>query len=344
MLLSEFIRQSIKALCSLYSEEEARSMVMYYCAEVFGFPSYIHITEPATEVPEELLCDALRDMKRLEAAEPIQYVLGYTEFCGRKFKTDTRALIPRAETELLCIKAKELASTACGAAPNCDSSGRLGDSANCALADSASVPAFASAGKSVCASTGRPSDRSAPLRILDLCTGSGCIAWTLALDIPGAIVTATDISAEALELARSQFGSVPKPTVKPLFVKADVLDVEATVGVLNGEKCDLLTANPPYVMLAEKAAMRPNVLDWEPPMAIFTPEQDSLVFHRAIALIARKALSPKGRGIVEINSDLVDETMDVFSAAGLCDVEIIPDFFDRPRFISFSQNASASNE
>jgi|LSQX01.2.fsa_nt_gb release factor glutamine methyltransferase len=294
MLLSEFIRQSIKALCSLYSEEEARSMVMYYCAEVFGFPSYIHITEPATEVPEELLCDALRDMKRLEAAEPIQYVLGYTEFCGRKFKTDTRALIPRAETELLCIKAKELASTA--------------------------------------------------LRILDLCTGSGCIAWTLALDIPGAIVTATDISVEALSLARSQFGSVRKPAVKPLFVQADVLDVEVTVGVLNGEKCDLLTANPPYVMLAEKAAMRPNVLDWEPPMAIFTPEQDSLVFHRAIALIARKALSPEGRGIVEINSDLVDETMDVFRAVGLCDVEIIPDFFDRPRFISFSQNASASNE
>ncbi len=267
---------------------------MYYCAEVFGFPSYIHITEPATEVPEELLCDALRDMKRLEAAEPIQYVLGYTEFCGRKFKTDTRALIPRAETELLCIKAKELASTA--------------------------------------------------LRILDLCTGSGCIAWTLALDIPGAIVTATDISVEALSLARSQFGSVRKPAVKPLFVQADVLDVEVTVGVLNGEKCDLLTANPPYVMLAEKAAMRPNVLDWEPPMAIFTPEQDSLVFHRAIALIARKALSPEGRGIVEINSDLVDETMDVFRAVGLCDVEIIPDFFDRPRFISFSQNASASNE
>ena len=294
MLLSEFIRQSIKALCSLYSEEEARSMVMYYCAEVFGFPSYIHITEPATEVPEELLCDALRDMKRLEAAEPIQYVLGYTEFCGRKFKTDTRALIPRAETELLCIKAKELASTA--------------------------------------------------LRILDLCTGSGCIAWTLALDIPGAIVTATDISVEALSLARSQFGSVRKPAVKPLFVQADVLDVEVTVGVLNGEKCDLLTANPPYVMLAEKAAMRPNVLDWEPPMAIFTPEQDSLVFHRAIALIARKALSPRGRGIVEINSDLADETMDVFRAVGLCDVEIIPDFFDRPRFISFSQNASASNE
>ena len=114
MLLSELIRQSIKALCSLYSEEEARSMVMYYCAEVFGFTSYIHITEPATEVPEELLCDALRDMKRLENAEPIQYVLGYTEFCGRKFKTDTRALIPRAETELLCIKAKELAS-ACSA-------------------------------------------------------------------------------------------------------------------------------------------------------------------------------------------------------------------------------------
>jgi release factor glutamine methyltransferase len=317
---------------------------MYYCSEVFGFPSYIHITEPATEVPEELLCDALRDMKRLAAAEPIQYVLGYTEFCGRKFKTDARALIPRAETELLCIKAKELASTAPDAATSCALSGWLGNSASCALADSASVPAFASSDRSASSSAGRPSDRSAPLRILDLCTGSGCIAWTLALDIPGAIVTATDISPDALSLARSQFGSVRKPALKPLFVQADVLDVEATVGVLNGEKCELLTANPPYVMLAEKAAMRPNVLDWEPPMAIFTPEQDALVFHRAIALIARKALSPSGKGIVEINSDLVDETMAVFCEAGLCEVQSVPDFFDRPRFISFSQNASAMGE
>ena len=297
MLLSHFIKTSIAALAPLYPEEEARSMVMYYCTEVFGFPVYQHITEPATEIPAELLDMALDDMKRLAASEPLQYVLGYTEFCGRRFAVDERALIPRAETEVLCIKAEEMVA----AAP-------------------------------------------APLRVLDLCTGSGCIAWTLSMDIQGAEVVATDLSEEALELARSQFGKrdaipgwtgrLPKRVIPPKFVRADLLDVEATVAAVPGG-IDLLTANPPYVMVAEKAEMRQNVLGWEPHMAIFAPEEDPLVFHRAIAEVALRVLVPGGCGIVEINSELPDQTAAVFTAAGFSDVRIIPDYFDRPRFVSF---------
>lgn len=272
-------------------------MVMYYCTEVFGFPVYQHITEPATKIPAELLDVALDDMGRLAASEPLQYVLGYTEFCGRRFAVDERALIPRAETEVLCVKAEEMVA----AAP-------------------------------------------APLRVLDLCTGSGCIAWTLALDIPGAEVVATDLSEEALELARNQFGKrdaipgwtgrLPKRVIPPKFVRADLLDVEATVAAVPGG-IDLLTANPPYVMVAEKAEMRQNVLGWEPHMAIFAPEEDPLVFHRAIAEVALRVLVPGGCGIVEINSELPDQTAAVFTAAGFVDVSIIPDYFDRPRFVSF---------
>ena len=297
MLLSHFIKTSIAALAPLYPEEEARSMVMYYCTEVFGFPVYQHITEPATEIPAELLDVALDDMGRLAASEPLQYVLGYTEFCGRRFAVDERALIPRAETEVLCVKAEEMVA----AAP-------------------------------------------APLRVLDLCTGSGCIAWTLAMDIQGAEVVATDLSEEALELARSQFGKrdaipgwtgrLPKRVIPPKFVRADLLDVEATVAAVPGG-IDLLTANPPYVMVAEKAEMRQNVLGWEPHMAIFAPEEDPLVFHRAIAEVALRVLVPGGCGIVEINSELPDQTAAVFTAAGFVDVSIIPDYFDRPRFVSF---------
>ena len=297
MLLSHFIKTSIAALAPLYPEEEARSMVMYYCTEVFGFPVYQHITEPATEIPAELLDMALDDMKRLAASEPLQYVLGYTEFCGRRFAVDERALIPRAETEVLCIKAEEMVA----AAP-------------------------------------------APLRVLDLCTGSGCIAWTLSMDIQGAEVVATDLSEEALELARSQFGKrdaipgwtgrLPKRVIPPKFVRADLLDVEATVAAVPGG-IDLLTANPPYVMVAEKAEMRQNVLGWEPHMAIFAPEEDPLVFHRAIAEVALRVLVSGGCGIVEINSELPDQTAAVFTAAGFSDVRIIPDYFDRPRFVSF---------
>ena len=322
MLLSAFIKTSVANLSSLYPEEEARSMVMYYCTEVFGFPVYQHITEPATEVPSDLLDVALDDIRRLAASEPLQYVLGYTEFCGRRFMVDERALIPRAETEVLCQKAEEMVAALLGKA--------------------APLPGNA-----------------APLRVLDLCTGSGCIAWTLALDLPGSQVVATDLSEDALALADSQFrgrdtvpgwtGRLPRNVLRPVFVKADVLDVEGSAsaavsslaqdGAASGQASfDLLTANPPYVMPSEKADMRQNVLGWEPHMAIFAPDRDPLAFHKAIALVALKVLAPGGKGIVEINSELPDETAAVFSGAGLSDICIIPDYFDRPRFISFTRN------
>ena len=227
MLLSHFIKTSIAALAPLYPEEEARSMVMYYCTEVFGFPVYQHITEPSTEVPEDLLEMALDDMRRLAASEPLQYVLGYTEFCGRRFAVDERALIPRAETEVLCQKAEELIAlpVAEGAAPLGSSSSGLTPPPLWG-GPPASVPRVARP------SGGTP---SAP-RNLELSTGSGCIAWTLALDLPGAQVIATDLSQPALDLADSQFRTasgrpsrLPKGALRPQFVKADLLDVEATV-------------------------------------------------------------------------------------------------------------------
>ena len=352
MLLKDFIRNSVNSLSALYDKEEAQSMVMYYCTEVFGFPVYQHITEPATEVPEELLEEAMDDMRRLADSEPLQYVLGYTEFCGRRFAVDARALIPRAETEVLCQEAEKLA---------------------------AQYVAVRSTGGAEA-----PLPAHAGLRVLDLCTGSGCIAWTLALDLPGAEVVATDLSQDALDLADSQFRTasgrpsrLPKEAMRPCFVKADLLDVDATVAAVEavageapppsgvrpsdsphhpfgavpplpcrgwhvpqGEGLpgfDLLTANPPYVMVAEKADMRQNVLSWEPHMAIFAPEEDPLVFHKAIAEVASRVLVPGGRGIVEINSELPDQTAAVFTSAGFEEVRIIPDYFDRPRFISFRQ-------
>ena len=256
--------------------------------------SYTHVIEPITEIPEEDLAGLQEDMSRLLSSEPLQYVMGYCEFCGRNFNVDGRALIPRAETELLAQTAEGLVSE---------------------MTD------------------------YRKLNVLDLCTGCGCIAWTLALDLPGARVIATDLSEDALALAESQPISVRKPAAAPVFVKADVLDVEATVaafraGNLDAE-CGLLTANPPYVMVSEKAEMRANVLDYEPDMALFAPESDPLAFHRAIAQIALRVLATGGQGIVEINSELPDESVAVFTEAGLSEVEIVEDFFDRPRFVTF---------
>ena len=323
-------------------------MVMYYCTEVFGFPVYQHITEPATEIPAELLDVALDDMGRLAASEPLQYVLGYTEFCGRHFAVDERALIPRAETEVLCVKAEEMVAASPAARPAGEATASdpvRGSAAHPSQPGGWAPPSnVAEGGTPLGGSTSPARPAPAPLRVLDLCTGSGCIAWTLALDIPGAQVVATDLSEEALELARSQFGKrdaipgwtgrLPKRVIPPKFVRADLLDVEATVAAVPGG-IDLLTANPPYVMVAEKAEMRQNVLGWEPHMAIFAPEEDPLVFHRAIAEVALRVLVPGGCGIVEINSELPDQTAAVFTAAGFVDVSIIPDYFDRPRFVSF---------
>ncbi len=287
MLLKDFIKDGVAALSALYPKDEARSMVMFYCADVFGYPSYQHITEPKTEVPADLLEQAQDDMRRLAASEPLQYVLGYTEFCGRTFKVDHRALIPRVETELLCMKAEEMAPKKDG------------------------------------------------LKILDLCTGSGCIAWTLAMDLPGAEVTATDLSEEALELASEQFKRLSRKVVRPRFVKADLLDIDGTIKAAAEPSFDIITANPPYVMNSEKVEMRPNVLGWEPHMAIFAPDRDPLAFHKAIAIIALKLLAPGGCAVVELNTELADETATVFKNAGFSSVEIIRDFFDRPRFVSF---------
>lgn len=300
MLLKDFINNGVSALSSLYPKEEARSMMICYCAEVFGFPSYQHITEPSTPVPEDLLEMAMEDMQRLASSEPLQYVLGYTEFCGRNFAVDRRALIPRAETEVLCQKAEEMINVF------------FGNDA----------------------------------KVLDLCTGSGCIAWTLALDLPGTKVCATDISEDALELAKSQFhgrsipgwtGRLPRKAISPEFVKADVFEMAGGTQSPFTDSFHLLTANPPYVMSAEKTEMRPNVLDWEPHMAIFAPDKDPLAFHKAIAVIAAKDLMPGGRGIVEINSELPVQTAGIFKKAGFSEITIVPDYFDRPRFVSFAK-------
>ena len=172
--------------------------------------------------------------------------------------------------------------------------------------------------------------------ILDLCTGSGCIAWTLALEMPGAKVRAVDISDGALEIASSQDFSEEigrTGAVSPEFIKADVLAGPSESG-LSGQY-DILVSNPPYVMDKEKALMRSNVLDHEPHLALFVPDDDPLIFYHAVARWALALLKKDGYGIVEINEALGPQTADIFSSAGLRDVEIVRDLSDRDRFVSF---------
>lgn len=173
------------------------------------------------------------------------------------------------------------------------------------------------------------------MHILDMCTGSGCIAWTLALEMPGAEVTAVDVSDGALAVASGQdFAEEMALTgaCAPKFLKADVLcHPEPSLC-----QFDIIVSNPPYVMDKEKALMRSNVLEHEPHLALFVPDDDPLLFYRAVADWANVLLKPEGFGMVEINEALGPETADVFRSAGFSSVTIIKDLAEKDRFVMFS--------
>ena len=172
-------------------------------------------------------------------------------------------------------------------------------------------------------------------KVLDMCTGSGCIAWTLALEMPGAEVAAVDISDGALRVASTQDFAEEisrSGAQSPQFYKADVLEAPKELG-----QFDIIVSNPPYVMDKEKALMRTNVLDHEPHLALFVADDDPLIFYRAVAQWATKLLKKGGYGIVEINEALGEQTADVFRQAGFVNVSVIKDLTERDRFVEFTR-------
>jgi release factor glutamine methyltransferase len=172
-------------------------------------------------------------------------------------------------------------------------------------------------------------------KLLDMCTGSGCIAWTLALEMPGAEVAAVDISDGALRVASTQDFAEEisrSGAQSPQFYKADVLEAPKELG-----QFDIIVSNPPYVMDKEKALMRTNVLDHEPHLALFVADDDPLIFYRAVAQWATKLLKKGGYGIVEINEALGEQTADVFRQAGFVNVSVIKDLTERDRFVEFTR-------
>ncbi|MDY6463590.1 MAG: HemK/PrmC family methyltransferase [Bacteroidales bacterium] len=311
MLLADFIRQGTEALAALYPEPEARSILLLLIEERLGVSRHAYLTEPALEVPAGCLAG---DLARLRNGEPIQYILGFADFYGRRFNVSPAVLIPRPETEFLC---HTILSGKRTTLPAGTPSVSFTETREYALSTEG-VPAVSESGA------------AAPVHMIDLCTGSGCIAWTLAAEIPGAEVTGVDISPEALTVARGQQVACHRA---PSFVQADILaDPPAS---LPEASFDLLTANPPYVMDRERAAMRPNVLEHEPALALFVPDEDPLVFYRAVARWARTLLRPGGWGYAEINALLGPETAAVFRDAGFSGVSLLQDLGGASRFVRF---------
>lgn len=294
MLLRTFISSARESLRRLYPEEEAKAIVARLCEELLGVSGYAHILEPSLEIPEDKGEAVMSAMDRLAAGEPLQYVLGYAYFCGRKFRVTPDVLVPRPETGQLC-----------------DIVIRQG---------------------------------KAGMKVLDLCTGSGCIAWTLACAFPCSGVLGLDVSYEALAVAASQEISIPENCIRPEFIRYDVLSdpsgldraiQDAMPSASDDLRFDIVVSNPPYVRESEKPLMHRNVLEYEPGLALFVPDSDPLVFYRAIAGIAGTRLRQDGFGAVEINEAFGDAVAGIFSDAGFRDVRKVEDFRAKIRFVTF---------
>jgi len=167
--------------------------------------------------------------------------------------------------------------------------------------------------------------RNEAINILDIGTGSGCIAIALKHEFPNAVVEAFDISDNALETAHT---NADLNKLEVLFSKVDILNV----GELN-KKWDIIVSNPPYIPEQDKGEMEANVLEHEPHLALFVPDNDPLLFYRHIALFAQKLLNPNGKLYFEIHRDFGNECVELLTSLGFSEVELRKDISGNNRMI-----------
>lgn len=264
-----------EGLAIAYSDGEIKALTRILATELLGVSQmafYMKDDITLTEEQETLLDDAIA---RLQRYEPIQYILGYSDFCGLRFKVTPATLIPRPETS-------ELVEWIAG-------------------------------------------ETKGKENILDIGTGSGCIAISLAHRIPQSKVTAWDISNETLAVAAENSRN---NGTEVTFEQVDILAYQPT-----GEQFDIIVSNPPYIKENEKEAMHANVLDWEPHTALFVPDSDPLLFYRTIAEKGLMLLKPGGKLYFEINRAHSKETMEMLAALGYTSIELRKDFADNDRMI-----------
>ena len=286
---------------------ERDALVSSMVVDFLHLPGYAIVTDPFADIPEIDASAFLDCAGRLSEGEPYQYITGQCEFGGRVFSVAPGVLIPRPETEYLCRLAVEKIRQM--------------------------------------RSNSRGLYERDKLRILDLCTGSGCIAWTVALDIPDAEVVGLDVSEDALDIACRQFANGSTPDAQnghPRFALCNILHgPSCTSGLRNWKDgaslddffagpLDAIISNPPYVLDKERVLMRRNVLEHEPSLALFVPDLNPLLFYKAISEWALQLLRPGGLLFVEQNEALSAETAALFSRFSRC--ETLNDLADKPRF------------
>ena len=286
-----------------YDTDEAKAIVRWMLDIRFGLSLTDIVCGKLDELTDAEQSELERMMQRLEAGEPVQYVAGVAEFCGRRFHVEPGVLIPRPETEELC--------------------------------------------RWVIEERRREGVRKeGEYQVLDVGTGSGCIAITLALEMKEAKVTAWDISDDALRIAKKNAEALGAEVT---FEQRDALNhgdrhsdlrcatIIEPVPMIHPvpmiQQWDAIVSNPPYVCQKEAATMERHVLEHEPHLALFVPDDDPLRFYRAIAKYGQKTLKPNGLLYFELNPLYASETESMVRELGFAETDIKQDMFGKQRFL-----------
>ena len=293
-------QQLWQSLTPLYEAGEAQAIVRTVLDVEYGMT----LTDIICGKVNELSSDEERNLEeiitRLQNGEPVQYVLGEADFAGRTFHVEPGVLIPRPETAELCQWIEEDVSSL---------------------------------------------ESDERKQILDICTGSGCIAITLGLTIPNSEVTGWDISEDALRIAQGNVEMLKAGNVRIEYQDALMLpkaaEAEEAAEISEATKSEsslskgwnIIVSNPPYICEKEKADMEKNVLEHEPSIALFVPDEDPLKFYRAIAEYASSALKSEGALYFEINPIYEKETREMLQSLGFKDIETKEDAFGKKRMM-----------
>ena len=362
-----------KRLTAIYNEREAQAIVRTVLDALFGMSLTDICLGKVTQLSADDTTRLEKIMQRLEKSEPVQYVLGAGWFAGRLFDVAPGVLIPRPETEDLvkwaCDEAKEKEDNSKeergkeekevskkGEAPQKEEQLlssplkeeeeglRKGEDAPQKEEQPLSSPLKeekeglrkgedASQKEEQLLSSLLKNNKEVSEKgeeaphpsILDIGTGSGCIAITVALALPQARVTAWDISTDALAIAA---GNAHRLGASIRFEHQDALNAPD-----DEARWDVIVSNPPYICDRERADMSDNVLSYEPELALFVPDSDPLLFYRAIARYASKALKPGGRLLFETNTAYVHEVAQAMADEGFTAIEVRNDCFGKPRMV-----------
>ena len=263
-------------LKDFYPEGEVKAFTRLLLEKVAGWTLTDILTHDDLELSDEQTLFIHQAVERLKEHEPIQYILGETEFCGMRLWIDNRVLIPRPETAELIDWIVETVHH--------------------------STPA-----------------------ILDIGTGSGCIAIALANKFRQATVTGFDISLDALHAAHE---NAELNNVLIRFFHVNILKTAHWEGTF-----DVIVSNPPYVMNSERENMEENVLNHEPEIALFVTDEDPLIFYRHIGQFAAQHLNEDGQLFLEINQALGKETVQLLKEIGFKTVELRKDLSGKNRLI-----------